>query len=243
MTLSFRVNQLMELFDEDEEMVFANTPEEMRDAVLRFKRDDAARRRIAEAGWRKSHARLNERLVARYIEEIAVPPPAVARLCLADDAMVSAAAHRRRAAVARELRHCEIGRGRAVRARFRQLQPLSRSHRRSSAQGACEYSDVRYLRTRGLAAMVAARTQRLCARGSRASRWWKLRAARNPEPALRWSSNSATRCRGSKLALHLHNDPQTMDGSRIAADRARLLRQVDAIYCVSDSSRSDFSRG
>ena len=75
MTLSFRVNQLMELFDEDQEMVFANTPEEMRDAVLRFKRDDSRRREIAEAGWRKSHAQLNERLVARYIEEIAFRRP------------------------------------------------------------------------------------------------------------------------------------------------------------------------
>jgi hypothetical protein len=71
MTLSFRMNQLMELFDEDREMMFADTPEEMRDAVLRFRRDDLRRREIAEAGWRKSHAQLNERLVARYIEEVA----------------------------------------------------------------------------------------------------------------------------------------------------------------------------
>ena len=71
LTLSFRVNQLMELFEEDREMVFADTPEEMLDAVLRYKRDDAARRRVAEAGWRKSHEELNERLVARYIEEVA----------------------------------------------------------------------------------------------------------------------------------------------------------------------------
>ena len=75
MTLSFRVNQLMELFDEDHEMAFADTPEEMREAVLRFKRDDSRRREIAEAGWRKSHAHLNERLVARYIEEIAFRRP------------------------------------------------------------------------------------------------------------------------------------------------------------------------
>ncbi len=71
LTLSFRVNQLMELFEEDKEMAFAGAPEEMLDAVLRYKRDDAARRRVAEAGWRKSHEELNERLVARYIEEVA----------------------------------------------------------------------------------------------------------------------------------------------------------------------------
>ncbi|MFZ1965398.1 MAG: glycosyltransferase [Roseiarcus sp.] len=71
LTLSFRVNQLMELFEEDKEMAFADTPEEMLETALRYKRDDAARRRAAEAGWRKSHQELNERLVARYIEEVA----------------------------------------------------------------------------------------------------------------------------------------------------------------------------
>jgi Glycosyl transferases group 1 len=75
LTLSYRVNKLMELFDEDEEMVFSDTPEEMRDAVLRFKRDDRRRREIAEAGWRKSHERFSERVVARYIEEVAVRRP------------------------------------------------------------------------------------------------------------------------------------------------------------------------
>jgi hypothetical protein len=70
LTLSFRVNHLTELFEEDREMVFADSPEEMRDAALRFKRDDARRRAIAEAGWRKSHESLNERLVASYIEEV-----------------------------------------------------------------------------------------------------------------------------------------------------------------------------
>jgi hypothetical protein len=75
LTLSFRVNQLMELFEEDKEMAFADTPEEMLEAVLRYKRDDAARRRVAEAGWRKSHERFNERLVTRYIEEVAFRRP------------------------------------------------------------------------------------------------------------------------------------------------------------------------
>ena len=71
LTLSFRVNQLMELFEEDKEMAFADSPEAILEAVLRYKRDDFARRRVAEAGWRKSHERFNERLVARYIEEVA----------------------------------------------------------------------------------------------------------------------------------------------------------------------------
>ena len=47
LTVSFRVNALMELFEEDKEMVFAETAEELRDAVLRFKRDDRRRREIA----------------------------------------------------------------------------------------------------------------------------------------------------------------------------------------------------
>jgi spore maturation protein CgeB len=75
MTVSFRVNQLMELFEENEEMVFADNPEEMRDAVLRLKRDDLRRREIAEAGWRKSHMHLNEWLVARYVEEVTFRRP------------------------------------------------------------------------------------------------------------------------------------------------------------------------
>jgi len=73
--LSFRMNQLMELFEENKEMIFVETPEDMRDAALRFKRDDRKRREIAEAGWRKSHARLNERLVARFVEEVTLRRP------------------------------------------------------------------------------------------------------------------------------------------------------------------------
>lgn len=75
LTLSFRVNQLMELFEEDKEMAFADTQEEMLETALRYKREDASRRRVAEAGWRKSHEELNERLVARYVEEIAFRRP------------------------------------------------------------------------------------------------------------------------------------------------------------------------
>jgi len=45
LTLSFRTNQLMELFEEDRELAFADAPEEMQDVALRFKRDDARRRR------------------------------------------------------------------------------------------------------------------------------------------------------------------------------------------------------
>lgn len=68
--LSFEVNRLMELFEPEREMVFAATPEAMVEAALRLKRDDATRRRVAEAGWRKAHEAFNERLVAGFIEEV-----------------------------------------------------------------------------------------------------------------------------------------------------------------------------
>ncbi len=61
---------LSEMFEPEREMVFAATPEAMRDAALRLKRDDGARRRIAEAGWRKAHELYNERRVASFIEDV-----------------------------------------------------------------------------------------------------------------------------------------------------------------------------
>jgi hypothetical protein len=69
-TLSFRVNRLFELFEDGVEMGFADTPEAMRDLALKFKRDDLARRRVAEAGWRKAHAEFNERKVAAFVEDV-----------------------------------------------------------------------------------------------------------------------------------------------------------------------------
>jgi hypothetical protein len=70
LTLSFRVNRLMDLFEDGVDMAFAANPEAMRELALRFKRDEAARRRIAEAGWRKAHRAFNERKVAAFIEDV-----------------------------------------------------------------------------------------------------------------------------------------------------------------------------
>ena len=70
LTLSFRLNRLMDLFEDGAEMAFADTPEEMRDLALRFKREPEARQRIAEAGWRKAHACFNERKVAAFLEDV-----------------------------------------------------------------------------------------------------------------------------------------------------------------------------
>lgn len=47
----------------------------------------------------------------------------------------------------------------------------------------------------------------------------------------------------TKLALHLENDPQTMDGSRTVAERRELLRRLDAVYCCSRFVRGQFLEG
>jgi len=47
----------------------------------------------------------------------------------------------------------------------------------------------------------------------------------------------------AKLALHLHNDPQAMDGTRTPQDRRRILDYCDGIYCVSQYIRNRFMEG
>ena len=49
-----------------------------------------------------------------------------------------------------------------------------------------------------------------------------------------------TRCR---IALHLHNDPQEMDGTRTAGDRSRMLAMCAGVYCVSEYIRGRFNEG
>ena len=75
MSISMRTNKLYDMFEEGREMVFADTADEMLDVVCRYKKDDAARRRIAEAGWRRSHEQLNSSVVARFIEEVTFRRP------------------------------------------------------------------------------------------------------------------------------------------------------------------------
>ena len=215
LTLSFRVNQLMELFEEDREMAFADTPEEMLDAVLRYKRDDAKRREIAEAGWRKSHEELNERLAARYIEEVAFRRPLPPSLHLADKAVVivSEAPAQERALAAPPARIGVVlparetfgllksgaialcARDFAAHSRFRDKITIDRD-------AECEYPDVRYRRLvdwrrwylRGAALMSAPSFARRRKRGSPSSR---SRIARNSSPRC------ARVFPEVKLALHL----------------------------------------
>jgi Glycosyl transferases group 1 len=75
LALSTRANRLYEMFAEGETMVFADTLDEMFETIRRYKRDDQARRKIAEAGWRKAHADYSVDLVTRYIEEVTFEKP------------------------------------------------------------------------------------------------------------------------------------------------------------------------
>jgi hypothetical protein len=70
LALSTRANHLFELFPEGDEMVFADTKEELLEVVRRYQRDNTARRRIAERGWQKSHREFSVDLVTRYIVEV-----------------------------------------------------------------------------------------------------------------------------------------------------------------------------
>ena len=106
--------------------------------------------------------------------------------------------------------------------------------------GPCEYDDVPYRRLTGW------------------RRWWRrdrdayadavaeataeqalIEVQNRPHmmARLRWRRPQA------KLALHLHNDPQEMQGSRTQAERRRLMEICDAVYCVSAFVRERFLAG
>ncbi|MEI6188414.1 MAG: glycosyltransferase [Alphaproteobacteria bacterium] len=69
LTLARRGNRLEELFKEDKELVLFESKEELAEKVIYFNHHDEERKKIAYAGWKKSHQQLNERLVAKYILE------------------------------------------------------------------------------------------------------------------------------------------------------------------------------
>ena len=106
----------------------------------------------------------------------------------------------------------------------------------------CEYADVRYLRLenwrrwwrRGRTAYAVG----LARAGRR--RGWRLVEIVNRPPAIAVLRASLPQV---KLALHLENDPQTMDGARTPRQRARLLGQLDAVYCCSQFVRDKFLEG
>ena len=69
LTLTTRDNKLEELFEENKEIVFFSSKEELLEKVLYYKNHDDERREIAQHGWEKSHTCFNEKLVTKYIIE------------------------------------------------------------------------------------------------------------------------------------------------------------------------------
>lgn len=70
LTFATRDHKLEDLFDEDKELIFISSAEELLDKVLYYKQHDDARKQIARAGWEKSHQQFNATLVAQYILDI-----------------------------------------------------------------------------------------------------------------------------------------------------------------------------
>ena len=75
LTLSTRGHQLEEMFEEDREIVFFSSKEELLDKVIYYKKHDDERKRVARLGWEKSHSCFNERLVTKYMLEVAFRLP------------------------------------------------------------------------------------------------------------------------------------------------------------------------
>ncbi len=69
LTFVDRATSFGELFADDE-LAFYDSRDDLADRIRYYLAHDDERRRVAERGWRKSHAELNERLVTRYIEEV-----------------------------------------------------------------------------------------------------------------------------------------------------------------------------
>lgn len=68
LTFTPRVPGMERLFTSDE-VVYFDGLDDLVELVLRYCRDDAARRRIAEAGWRRAHGSFSVQRVCRYMIE------------------------------------------------------------------------------------------------------------------------------------------------------------------------------
>ena len=152
LTFSFRVNQLMELFEEEREMVFADEPEEMREAAARFKRDDAAPPPDRRGGLAEV-ARASQRAPGRALSSRRSRSAGRSRsLCLADGAMVMRAAPaapaERSASSSRSARRSALNKSGAIALCSRDFAAHSRFSDAITIFGAaeCEYPDVRYQR-------------------------------------------------------------------------------------------------
>jgi UDP-glucose:(glucosyl)LPS alpha-1,2-glucosyltransferase len=106
----------------------------------------------------------------------------------------------------------------------------------------CEYPDVHYRRIedwrrwwlRGRTAYA-----RAVVRAAREERFQILEIQNRPY-MIGALSRALPR---AKLALHLQNDAQTMDGSRSSSERRGLLRNSSAVYCCSEYIRRRFLEG
>jgi glycosyltransferase involved in cell wall biosynthesis len=138
--------------------------------------------------------------------------------------------------------HFALQRSGAVALCARDFARFSRFSDRIDVLGAaaCEYADISYRRIEGWKRWWRRDRAAYAAAAAAALAGYGLIEAQNrpylvPALRLRWPQ--------ARLALHLHNDPQTMDGARSAGERAGLLAACDAIYCVSDFIRARFLDG
>ena len=67
--------KLEDLFEEDKELIFFSSKEELLDKVNYYREHDQERKRIAKRGWEKTQHCLNERMVAKYIVEVTFKKP------------------------------------------------------------------------------------------------------------------------------------------------------------------------
>jgi glycosyltransferase involved in cell wall biosynthesis len=103
--------------------------------------------------------------------------------------------------------------------------------------GPCEYADVSYRRLRDWRRWWRRDRHAYAQAVADAAAGYGLLEVQNRPYMM-----AALRRRrpGLRLALHLHNDPQDMDGSRTPSERSRLLELCDSVYCVSDFIRRRF---
>ena len=68
LALTPRTPAMTQLFSEEEAAYFEDAAE-LTEQITRYLNDDAARRRVAEAGWKRAHHSYNERRVTRFMTE------------------------------------------------------------------------------------------------------------------------------------------------------------------------------
>lgn len=73
--LLLRAGHGLEALFTAEEAAFYEEADDLIDRIRFFRADDAARRRIAERGWRRAHDSYNERQVAQYIVDVTTGRP------------------------------------------------------------------------------------------------------------------------------------------------------------------------